>query len=298
MKKILTLFLTALILLSCVSFISSEITSVTSQVRVTLLNQDPDPVQQGDTVELRFKVENLGGETTDDVEIEILPKYPFSLYTGESLINIGKLRAGQTGADSVIVIFKLKVDQQAVQGDNEIELQVKSNGKIIYSYINNEFLVKISDYTEPDLRVYIRENTILLPNSKGTITIEVANVDITDVKFLQFTLIPNEDFQLLSSSGYVYLGDIDSDDTESEDFEIFIKDTKDGKVIIPVKLEYQDSTENKFMNEYNLEFSVYSSSELSKYGLVKKSYWVYLVLVVIVGIIAWYFWKKRKNRKE
>jgi len=294
MKKILTLFLTALILLSCLSVISAT----TPEIKVTLLNQDPDPVQQGDTVELRFKVENLGGETTDDIEIEILPKYPFSLYTGESSINIGKLRAGQTGADSAIVIFKLKVDSKAVQGDNEIELQVKSSGSLLYSYINNEFLVKVSDYTEPDLRVYIRENTVLLPNSKGTITIEVANVDITDVNFLQFTLMPGEDYQLLSSSGYVYMGDIDSDDTESEDFEIFVRDAKDGKIIIPVKLEYQDSTENKFVNEYSLEFNVYSSSELSKYGLVQKGYWGYLLLVVIIGIIAWYLWKKRKHKNE
>ena len=91
MKKILILFLTALILLSCVSFVSSALPSVVSQVRVTLLNQDPYPVQQGDTVELRFKIENLGGETTNDIIIEILPKYPFSLYTGEASINIGKL---------------------------------------------------------------------------------------------------------------------------------------------------------------------------------------------------------------
>lgn len=298
MKKILTLFLTALILLSCLSFISSELPSVASQVRVTLLNQDPDPVQQGDTVELRFKVENLGGETTEEIEIEILPKYPFSLYTGESSVNIGKLRAGQTGADSAIVVFKLKVDSKAVEGDNEIELQVKSSGRLLYSYINNEFLVKVSDYTEPDLRVYIRENTVLLPNSKGRITIEVANVDITDVNFLQFTLMPSEDYQLLSSSGYVYMGDIDSDDTESEDFEIFVRDSKNGKIIIPVKLEYQDSSENNFVNEYNLEFNVYSSSELSKYGLAQKSYWAYIIVVVIIGIVAWYFWKKRKIRKE
>ncbi len=296
MKKILILSLALFILVGSFSFAYAADASTTPQIRVTLLNQDPDPAQQGDVVELRFKIENLGGETNYDVVTEILPKYPFSLYTGDSLINIGKLRAGQTGADSVIVTYKLKVDSLAVQGDNEIELQIKSNGAVLFSYTNNEFLVKISDYTEPDLKVYIRENTILTPNSKGTLTIEIANVDITDVKFLQLNLLPNEDYHLLSSSGYVYIGDIDSDDTESEDFEIFVKDTKDGKITIPVQLKYQDSNENNFEKQYDLEFNVYSSGELSKYGLIQRSYWGYIVVLVIIGIAAWYFWKKRRRR--
>jgi len=294
MKKIITLiFLMSVLLILFSTNIYAD--SSAPHITVTLLNQDPDPVQQGDVVEVRFKIENDGSVTSENVEVEILPKYPFSLYSGDAVKQLGKLRAGQTGADAIIADYKLKVDSLAEEGDNEIELQFKI-GNVIYSYTNNEFFIDIQDYTPPNLRVYIKENTIFTPDTKGTITIEVANVDITDVTFLQLTLLSSNNYQLLSSSNYVYLGDIDSDDTESEDFEIYVLNPKDGKIEIPIKLEYQDSNENKFSEERLLSFNIYSSKELSKYGLIKKSYTKYIILIIVVGIILWYIKKKKKRR--
>lgn len=296
MKKIITLiFLMSILLISFSVNISAGSFSSAPHITVTLLNQDPDPVRQGDVVEARFKIENDGSETSDNVEVEILPKYPFTLYSGDAIRQLGKLRAGQTGSDAIIVDYKLKVDSLAEEGDNEIELQLKI-GDVVYSYTNNEFLIDIESYTKPNLKTYIKENTIFAANTKGTVTVEVANVDITDVKFLQLTLLPNKDYNLLSSNNYVYLGDVDSDDTESEDFEIYVSNPKDGKIEIPIKLEYQDSNENKFSEERTLSFNVYPSKELSKYGLIKKNYTKYIILIIVIGIILWYI-KKRKKRR-
>ena len=287
MKKIFYLFCLSLLLIGIVSAAAPHIVA-------TLLNQDPDPVEQGDVVELRFKIENDGEETSESVEAEILPKYPFSLYSGEAIKKIGKLRAGQTGADAVIVDYKLRVDEKAVEGDNEIEFIVRA-GTLEFSYTDNEFMVDINDYTTPDIRAYIKENTVLEKNSRGTITLEIANVDITDVKFLQLILLPSEDYQLLSSSNYVYIGDIDSDDTDSEDFEIFVKSPKDGGVSFPIRLEYQDSNENSYEKELHLKFNVYSSSELSKYGLKEANYWSIIIFLVILAIIIYFYRKKRRK---
>ena len=293
MKKLISI--TLILFLLTVTLVAANSFSTSSQITVTLLNQDPDPVEQGDVVEVRFKVENMGGETKDDIKIELLPKYPFALYTGTATRNVGKLRAGQTGADAVIVDYKLKVHELAAEGDNEIELQVKSGATTLHSYTKNEFMIDIQQYTTPDLKAYIRQNTVLEPNSKGKVTIEIANVDITDVKFLQFYLLPSEDYELISSSNYVYMGDIDSDDTESEDFEIFVKDS--DEISIPVKIEYQDSNENKFEKEFNLSFKVYSSGELAKYGLKERGYTIYVVIIIAL-LVIWYIWKKRKKNNR
>ena len=93
------------------------------QIKVTLISQDPDPVAPNDVVEARFKIENGGAATSNDVFMQILPEYPFSLYSGDAVQDIGKLRAGQTGADAIIVRYKLKVDKYAQKGDNEIKFQ-------------------------------------------------------------------------------------------------------------------------------------------------------------------------------
>jgi len=291
MKKLIVLMILASMLLT---FVCITTVSAAPHITATLLNQDPDPVEQGDVVEVRFKIENDGSETLENVEVEILPKYPFSLYTGEALQPIGKLRSGQTGADAIIVDYKLKVDSSAIDGDNEIELIVRS-GAVEFSYTQNQFMVEVKEYHAPDIRVYIIENNILQSNTKGTITLELANVGLGDVKFLQMTLLPSEDYHLISSSDYIYLGSIDSDDTDSEDFDIFVTNVKDGIVSIPIKLEYQDTNEKPYVKNIDLQFNVYTPEELSKYGLKEKSYTLIIIIILLLAIIVYLFWKKKRN---
>ncbi len=93
---------------------------------VTMLSQEPDPVQPGKTVELRWKVENIG-EKIDDIEFKILPEYPFSLLPGDNgLRTVGSLYGRQQGDDAVILYFKLRVDEKAIEGINDVRLQYKN----------------------------------------------------------------------------------------------------------------------------------------------------------------------------
>src|SRR3989344_3612728 len=46
---------------------------------VTFLSQDPDPVEPGSYVDLRWKVENLGTQELQDVQFVLDVDYPFSL---------------------------------------------------------------------------------------------------------------------------------------------------------------------------------------------------------------------------
>jgi len=288
MKKIILCLVLVLFL--------TTISAAAPEIKITLLNQDPDPVAQGDVVEARFKIENQGSETYYDVEVEILPKYPFTIYSGEAIQNIGRLRAGQTGADAVILGYKLRVDEFAVEGENEIELEVRT-GDLGFSYTQDEFTIDVEEYDIPEIKAYIRETDILQSNSRGTITIEIANVDEADIKFLQLTLLPSTDYELLSSSDYVYLGDVDSDDTESEDFDIYLRNVK-NQATIPILLKYENTDEKEYEKEYELTLDVYDSRELSKYGLKETNYTlVVLVIIIILGVIGYLYLKKRKKAR-
>src|SRR3989338_7187239 len=55
----------------------------TSQIEVTLINQEPDPAEPGKYVDIRFKLDNNGSDEARNVDIEILPQYPFSLDPGK-----------------------------------------------------------------------------------------------------------------------------------------------------------------------------------------------------------------------
>ncbi len=64
MKKILIALITLIILSTAVA--------AAPIINVILLNQDPDPVDAGDVVELRFKVENQGETTPSGVKVELV----------------------------------------------------------------------------------------------------------------------------------------------------------------------------------------------------------------------------------
>jgi len=268
------------------------------KIQVTLLNQDPDPVKQGDVVEVRFKIENTGIETIDNVQVKISPDYPFSLYNGKTTYDLGKLRAGQSGADAVIVDYKLLVDEDSAEGDNEIELEVKIGAGFWKTYTDDDFLIDVEDYDFPEIKVYVKDTDVKIAGQKGNVVVEIANTNLEDVKFLQMTLLKSADYELLSSSNYVYIGDVDSDDTESEEFEIYIEPGVKEFLMLPIKLEYQDSNEKDYSGDYMLKLRLFDSEETKKFGLSTDNRTaLYSVAIIVLLIIGYFIWR-RKFRKR
>jgi len=267
------------------------------KIQVTLLNQDPDPVKQDEVVEVRFKIENIGKETTENVLVKVVPDFPFSIYSGKSTVDIGKLKAGQSGADAVIVDYKLKVDKDAVEGDNEIKLELKVDG-LWQAYDEDDFFIDVEDYNFPEIKVYVKDSTINFAGQKGEVVVEIANTNLEDIKFLQMSLLESEDFELLSSSNYVYIGDVDSDDTESEEFEIYVNPSVSGDLVLPILLEYQDSNEKLYEEEYMLKLRLFDSSEAKKVGLAGGSNMGLTIGIIVLLAIGGYFfwWRKRKKK--
>src|SRR3989338_1304894 len=90
---------------------------------VTLINQEPDPAEPGKYVDARFKFDNNGSEEARNVEVEILPEFPFSLDPGrEALRSAGTLQSRQRGDVGVIVKYRLRGNKNAVEGENEIKI--------------------------------------------------------------------------------------------------------------------------------------------------------------------------------
>ena len=85
MKKIIWVSLLVLILFGGMAYAFGNATSSqisdSYRIKATLVNQEPDPAGPGEIVDVRFKFENKGGENAEDITAELLPDYPFSLYT-------------------------------------------------------------------------------------------------------------------------------------------------------------------------------------------------------------------------
>ena len=381
------------------------------RLKVTLLSQSPDPAAPGEVVTVKFKIENEGKETSDDAIISIKANYPFSLYEDKAEKNIGKLRTDTTGADAVIVEYKLKVDETAVQQDTEVELEILLGGAGV-AFTKDNFLVHIRtqdpvlDITSigvtpdsvppggtaelkitvknladsllkdikftlnfkdssfplapyqtssqrrvpqlqpnnqlpltftviaspdatpglykipvnvtyndekgnsylysdvvailvgdtPSVKAYVKKSTIQQAGEQGVVTLEIANAGATDVKFLELALLPTEEYELLSTSNYIYVGDVDSDDTESEEFSLYVKSSVDD-LVLPVVLKYADANNKPFQQRFDLRLHLYSSWDLRTFGVIESNYGWIVVLLLILGGGYWYYTRYYKKKK-
>ncbi|MDP2907132.1 MAG: COG1361 S-layer family protein [Nanoarchaeota archaeon] len=89
---------------------------------VEITKYDPYPAEAGKYVDVWIKVRNMGNNDLEGIELAFEPSYPFSLDpTAEAVKDVGKLEAG----DFVIKKYKVRVDEDAVEGKNNIKLKVK-----------------------------------------------------------------------------------------------------------------------------------------------------------------------------
>ena len=112
------------ILLMLAAAISLAATPEATNIEVNLINQIPDPVEPGDSVELSFRFSNTGSAVLDDFTVELLPEYPFQIF--ESAVkDLGSLDARQSSEQSVIIKYNVVVDENADEGTHEIHLRYK-----------------------------------------------------------------------------------------------------------------------------------------------------------------------------
>ncbi len=111
-------------------------------------------------------------------------------------------------------------------------------------------------------------------------------------------LINSSDYKLLSTSDYFYIGDLDADDTESEELNIYVENPISGEVNIPIKLSYSDENNNDYEKYYYLDFELYSEDELKLYGMSSNGNSTYIYLIVVLALIGGgYYWYRKKKKK-
>ncbi|MBW2992530.1 COG1361 S-layer family protein [Candidatus Woesearchaeota archaeon] len=397
----------------CAAVAAAQVGSL-AELDFTLISQDPDPVGAGEIVDLRWKIENTGGGTAEDVDVELIAEYPFSLYSGDLIKNIGVIEGGQTGDKAVLILYKVRVDENAIEGTGEIKLRyrtaktgwveldpfdinirtsdpvlsieeimihpaVAAPGENIKALLNiknladsfmKDITIKLDvssedvpfapiqsvtekrikqmssgaeeelsydlivepdaalgvykipvemEYTDstgishektdligvvigatPDLSYYVDATTINTAGNKGEITVKFVNKGLSDVKFLNVILKESDDYSILSQEE-VYIGNIDSDDYETADFDLYIKSDAPSEVNLPLEITYKDSNNKDYKEEKDITLKLYGSKEAEKLGIEEKDNRtgiIIAVVIVVVIIVAYIIYRKKKKKKQ
>lgn len=212
-------------------------------INATLINQQPDPVGPGEMVEVSFRVENKGQRPANNVQVQLMPQYPYSLPAGDAAAkNIGSLESLQTGDDGAVVKYRLLVDKDAPDGYHDIVLRYRAEGMSGYAAYE-PFEIKVQSHNAIlAIDKVFSVPTITAPGDKTKLVLELRNYATSLLKDIIVKLdLTDLPLSPIGSSNEKVLQTIDAQQTEQVIFEIIADpDAEPGIYKLPVEIGYSD----------------------------------------------------------
>lgn len=273
--KILVMVMIVLILILWLSVIAEA--ESFPQITVTMINQEPDPVAPGNTVDVQFRIENEGSGVASNVEVKLESNYPFSFYGQEEQIkSIGTLTGYQTGDVGVKAKWKLLVDTGAATGDNTIKFWYRVDkgtwikaGDFAVSVKSREAVLAINQIkTVPESIVpgtktkvsFVLEN--LADNALMDIKLNLEVLtEVSTATAVTFRELP---FTPLGSGNEKTIKRLLTGESAEISFDIFTDADAESKVYkVPYTLSYSDSSGTNFTREGIVGLLVESEPDVS-----------------------------------
>lgn len=273
--------------------------SVFVQTRDSILSvnkvyTEPERMVPGQIATVIFELENMADSYMSNINIKLdltnatLPFAPINSTTEKRIYLMDK---GETAT----VKFDLITSPDASSGVYKVPFVISYSDSAGTSYSKSDIIgLIVGDI--PNLEVYVSNSQILSAGQAGIIELSVVNKGLTGLKFVSIKLQDSADFEKISTDS-IYLGDLDSDDTDTVEFNIYVS-PKAGKTIeLPLTVTYLDKNNKDYTSYITPELRLYSGSEISKYGLKPSSNlgWIIVAIMLVAGGYAAYryFWKKK-----
>ena len=281
MKKIiLTLFL-ALSILFSFAFTSA----LACDLEISLINQDPYPAIPGDYVKLVFQIDGVENPECGKIQFELLEQYPLVFdpnFDPKIIIDAGTYQ--KDFSSFLIAPYKVRVDEDALDGDNPIEVQYKTGPMGVQ--LSNQFNLNIED-SRADFEIHIKDYN---PTTKE-LTFEILNTADSDVEALTIE-IPKQNNIIIKGPKINIVGDLDSNDYTTASFEAI-----PSKGEITLKISYTDTINERRSLEKTVIFEPEYFEDRTN-GKQKMSIWLYLFWLLIIISVIRYFYLRRKRKKK
>ncbi len=269
-----------------------------SALNIISVNTVPTTVEPGNRATINMKVENNYDVEITNIIVQLdfsSPDLPLSP-SGSSTETLDELNDD----DYERIDFDVIVDPDATPGIYKIPVlmsyDIEEDNQIVRKEKSD--VVSLIVQTEPKIIALIESPDYIVGN-KATISVELVNKGLSNAQFLTIRL-GNSDFYDTLSQSEVYIGSLNSDDTDNAKFDISLNYPLPGRdVEFSVFLDYYDALNNHKQEFQKASIKVYTEDEAKQLGLVSQSYTgLYIGIVVLVIILFIVYRKMRKRRKR
>ena len=257
-----------------------------AEVAVESFTLDTETVFPGNEVSIDMTVKNVGDEVIEDIVVSLdLSQVPFAPIESSN----EKIICEMDDHDRKNLHFKFRALPDAEPSVYKIPVVITYNGTAKSS------LISIEVSADAALDVVLDSSEIVKVNDQGKVSLKFINNGLTEVKFLKVTLLESP-FYKIASPDIVYIGSVDVDDFQTEEFTI-VPSVEDP--ILALQLDYRDSHNQEFSRTWLMRLNVYSEEEAKELGLVKPQNIFSLVgMAVIAGIAGYLIYRRIKKRRK
>ncbi len=269
-----------------ISFILFPFLSAECSISVSMINQDPYPAIPGEPVKVVFQINGISDPDCNTVKFEVKESFPFTVDPGSVnpiIINSGIY--AKRYSSYYIAPYTIRISEDALEGNNPIEVGYSSNSTNIIGERLGDFNIYIED-TRADFEVFVKDYEA----STQTLTFEILNIAEVDIEALTIE-IPKQDNIEIKKTDRVVVGSLDSNEYTTADFEAT---PKDGE--IKIKIIYTDSANVRREIEKTVMFDQSYFEGLNR-DKQSSSFWVYIILLAVIGFFVWRWYKKRQRKR-
>ncbi|PJE81872.1 hypothetical protein COU58_00085 [Candidatus Pacearchaeota archaeon CG10_big_fil_rev_8_21_14_0_10_32_42] len=276
-KLILSSLFFAIFLISLVSAVCT--------LEVSLVNQDPYPAVQGDTVRILFQVSGVQDSSCNGASFQLDPGYSFTLNSQD--MKVRSLSGGTftQGKSEWNIPYTLQVNRDAFDGDAEVTVLYSAGSTLSVSPISKNFDIRIQD-SHADFEIDVKDYN---PLTK-IITFEISNIANIDTTLLKLNIPEQENIEIKGSNVNI-VGDLDSQEYTTADFEAT---PKDGEIFIIISYTDQAGVRRTIQKSTTYD-SKYFEGRAGENGGSSTVTWV--IILVIIGLIAFWFYRRHQKKK-
>ena len=252
-----------------------------------MINQDPYPAVPGDYVRLIFQVTGVENPDCGYVSFELLPEYPISFDPNTSskvVVESGTFVKNYTS--SLIVPYKVRVDTDALDGDNPLTVKF-SSGIIEADFFKLKQFNLYAEDVKADFEIHIKDYDA----TTNIIIFEILNIGSSDIEALTVE-IPKQENLIAKVSNRNIVGGLDSNDFTTAEFEAIPK-----KGDINLILHYTDIINERRITNETVSFDP-TFFEERKNDKDDKSTLTYVIIFLVVVFIIYLIYKLFKKKKR
>ncbi|MEM5826071.1 MAG: COG1361 S-layer family protein [Candidatus Aenigmatarchaeota archaeon] len=252
MKRFEVIIILAICFLSFLSSVS--LAFITSNLQIQLLRYEPFPAEPGGYVRIWINIENTGLAVAKNVEIQVMPEYPFFLDEKENATRyFGEILA----KDNVITDYLIRIAPDAVEGKNNLTLRFRERGNEVWNERKIEIYIKFSHPTISIENIRVTPNFIE-PGKTATLSLMLKNMGESDLRNIIIKLdLTNQPIVMNNDVNEKIIKYMKGNESKEISFNILsYPNATCGFYKMPIFIKYYDYLGNEYSKEYFITFII------------------------------------------